>query len=122
MNTASAIVDKLRSGQKLKPSQVKEYLKNEFSSILQNAGSNVLSYKDGELNTYFIVGVNGAGKTTLIGKLANRFRIQGKKSLLQQATLSEQPQKNSSTSGASVQARRLSEMTVLTPRLWFLTQ
>ncbi len=82
VNTASAIVDKLRSGQKLKPSQVKEYLKNEFSSILQNAGSNVLSYKDGELNTYFIVGVNGAGKTTLIGKLANRFRIQGKKVLV----------------------------------------
>lgn len=82
VNTASAIVDKLRSGQKLKPSQVKEYLKNEFSSILQNAGSNVLSYKDGELNIYFIVGVNGAGKTTLIGKLANRFRIQGKKVLV----------------------------------------
>lgn len=82
VNTASAIVDKLRSGQKLKPSQVKEYLKNEFSSILQNVGSNVLSYKDGELNIYFIVGVNGAGKTTLIGKLANRFRIQGKKVLV----------------------------------------
>lgn len=82
VNTASAIVDKLRSGQKLKPSQVKEYLKSEFSTILQNAGSNVLSYKDGELNIYFIVGVNGAGKTTLIGKLANRFRIQGKKVLV----------------------------------------
>lgn len=82
VNTASAIVDKLRSGQKLKPSQVKEYLKNEFSSILQNAGSNVLSYKDGELNIYFIVGVNGAGKTTLIGKLAHRFKLQGKKVLV----------------------------------------
>lgn len=82
VNTASAIVDKLRSGQKLKPSQVKEYLKSEFSTILQNAGSNVLSYKDGELNIYFIVGVNGAGKTTLIGKLAHRFKSQGKKVLV----------------------------------------
>ncbi len=82
VNTASAIVDKLRSGQKLKPSQVKEYLKSEFSTILQNAGSNVLSYKDGELNIYFIVGVNGAGKTTLIGKLAHRFKLQGKKVLV----------------------------------------
>lgn len=82
VNTASAIVDKLRSGQKLKPSQVKEYLKSEFSTILQNAGSNALSYKDGELNIYFIVGVNGAGKTTLIGKLAHRFKLQGKKVLV----------------------------------------
>ena len=82
VNTASAIVDKLRSGQKLKPSQVKKYLKSEFSTILQNAGSNALSYKDGELNIYFIVGVNGAGKTTLIGKLAHRFKLQGKKVLV----------------------------------------
>lgn len=82
VNTASAIVDKLRSCQKLKPSQVKEYLKSEFSTILQNAGSNALSYKDGELNIYFIVGVNGAGKTTLIGKLAHRFKLQGKKVLV----------------------------------------
>ena len=61
VNTASSIVDKLRSGagSKMKPSQVKEYLKNEFSAILESAGSNVLSYKDGELNIYFIVGVNG---------------------------------------------------------------
>ncbi len=84
VNTASSIVDKLRSGagSKMKPSQVKEYLKNEFSAILESAGSNVLSYKDGELNIYFIVGVNGAGKTTLIGKLAHRFRLQGKKVLV----------------------------------------
>lgn len=84
VNTASSIVDKLRSGagSKMKPSQVKEYLKNEFSAILESAGSNVLAYKDGELNIYFIVGVNGAGKTTLIGKLAHRFRLQGKKVLV----------------------------------------
>lgn len=82
VNTASAIVDKLRNGTKMKPSQVKEYLKNEFSSILENAGCNKLSYTDGELNIYFIVGVNGAGKTTLIGKLANRFKLQGKKVLV----------------------------------------
>ena len=82
VNTASSIVDKLRKQNNLKPSQVKEYLQNEFSSILQSAGANILNYKDNELNIYFIVGVNGAGKTTLIGKLANRFKLQGKKVLV----------------------------------------
>lgn len=82
VNVSSEIVDKLRKGNKLKPSQVREYLKNEFSQILNNAGSNILNYTDGEINIYFIVGVNGAGKTTLIGKLANRFKEQGKKVLV----------------------------------------
>lgn len=82
VNTASSIVDKLRKQNNLKPSQVKGYLQNEFSSILQSAGANILNYKDNELNIYFIVGVNGAGKTTLIGKLANRFKLQGKKVLV----------------------------------------
>ena len=66
VNTASGIVDKLRKQNKMKPSRVREYLQNEFSSILTGAGSNELNFKDNELNLYFIVGVNGAGKTTLI--------------------------------------------------------
>lgn len=82
VNTASSIVDKLRKQNSMKPSQVKEYLQNEFSDILAAAGSNTLNYKENELNLYFIVGVNGAGKTTLIGKLANRFKQQGKKVLV----------------------------------------
>lgn len=82
VNTASSIVDKLRKQNSMKPSQVKEYLQNEFSDILTAAGSNTLNYKENELNLYFIVGVNGAGKTTLIGKLANRFKQQGKKVLV----------------------------------------
>lgn len=82
VNTSSEIVDKLRKGKQLKPSQVKEYLKDEFSQILNSAGSNVLNYKEGGVNIYFIVGVNGAGKTTLIGKLANRFKEEGKKVLV----------------------------------------
>ena len=82
VNTASSIVDKLRKQNNMKPSQVREYLQNEFSSILNAAGSNSLNYKGNELNLYFIVGVNGAGKTTLIAKLAYRFKQQGKKVLV----------------------------------------
>ncbi len=82
VSTASFIVDKLRKKSNMKPSQVKEYLQQEFTNILNAAGSTELNYKENELNIYFIVGVNGAGKTTLIGKLANRFRQQNKKVLV----------------------------------------
>lgn len=82
VGTAADIVDKLRKQNDKKPSQVREYLQNEFSQILNAAGNNTLNYKENELNLYFVVGVNGAGKTTLIGKLANRFKQQGKKVLV----------------------------------------
>lgn len=79
---SSELVDKLRNQSKVKPSEVKEYLKNEFLKTLQDAGSNELNYTPDVLNIYFITGVNGAGKTTLIGKLAYRFKNQGKKVLI----------------------------------------
>lgn len=76
------LVDKLRSQNKIKPSQVKEFLQAEFIKTLDEAGSCNLAYKDGELNIYFITGVNGAGKTTLIGKLAYRFKQEDKRVLI----------------------------------------
>ena len=82
VNYAAELVDKLRNQTKIKPSEVKEFLENEFLSTLEKAGSCELCYKEGELNIYFITGVNGAGKTTLIGKLAYRFKEQGKKVLI----------------------------------------
>ena len=82
VNYASELVDKLRSQNKIKPSQVKEFLQDEFIKTLDEAGSCNLAYKDGELNIYFITGVNGAGKTTLIGKLAYRFKQEGKRVLI----------------------------------------
>ncbi len=82
VNYAAELVDKLRGQSKIKPSQVKEYLRSEFLNTLQNAGENTLKYEEGKLNIYFITGVNGAGKTTLIGKLAYKFKNQGKKVLI----------------------------------------
>lgn len=79
---ASSITDKLRKQTKVKPSQIKEFLKEEFKTILDSAGSTELNWSDNSLNVYFITGVNGAGKTTLIAKLANNFRLSGKKVLL----------------------------------------
>ena len=79
---ASELIDKLRAQNKIKPSQVREFLREEFLKTLADAGSTELNYKDGGLNIYFITGVNGAGKTTLIGKLAYKFRQEGKKVLI----------------------------------------
>lgn len=81
VNVSAEIVDKLRKQDKVKPSQVREFLKNEFSQILSNSNTN-LNFSDNMLNIYLITGVNGAGKTTLIAKLANRFVKQGKKVLV----------------------------------------
>ena len=82
VNYASELVDKLRGQNKIKPSQVKEFLQSEFLKTLDEAGSGKIAFKDGELNIYFITGVNGAGKTTLIGKLAYRFKQEGKRMLI----------------------------------------
>lgn len=78
---ASELVDKLRNQNKIKPTDVKNYLKTEFLNTLKNAGSNQINYQEG-LNIYFICGVNGVGKTTLIGKLAYKFKNEGKKVLI----------------------------------------
>ena len=82
VNYTAKLIDKLRNQTKIKPSYVKNYLKEEFSKTLNAAGSSELEYRENELNIYFITGVNGAGKTTLIGKLAYKFRQGGKKVLI----------------------------------------
>ena len=82
VNYAAELVDNLRTKKTAKPSELKDYLKEEFKKTLSDAGSTKLNYKDGELNIYFIAGVNGAGKTTLIAKMAYRFKQEGKKVLI----------------------------------------
>ena len=79
---AAELVDNLRDQTKIKPSEVKNYLKNEFLKTLSDAGDTKLKYVDNSLNIYFIAGVNGVGKTTLIGKLAYKFKQEGKKVLI----------------------------------------
>lgn len=82
VNYAAELVDNLRNKKNAKPSELKNYLKEEFKKTLSEAGSTELNYKDNELNIYFIAGVNGAGKTTLIAKMAYQFKQDGKKVLI----------------------------------------
>jgi len=82
VNYAAELVDNLRKQDKIKPSAVKEYLRNSFTETLNKTGSTELNYVNNDLNIYFIAGVNGVGKTTLIGKLAYKFKQEGKKVLI----------------------------------------
>jgi len=83
VDTTVYIIERLRENKnKVKPNKLGEYLKNEFKEIIKAPGSNNLNLKKDQLNTFLITGVNGAGKTTLIGKLAYRFKLEGKKVLV----------------------------------------
>ncbi len=77
------IVDKIRKN-KVKSSELKDFLKTEFLNILNPAysGNEKLLYEDNKLNIYFVAGINGAGKTTLIGKLSHKLKNEGKKVLI----------------------------------------
>lgn len=79
---ATELTDKLRNKKDSKPSELKNYLKEEFKKTLTEAGTTELNYDENGLNIYFITGVNGVGKTTLIAKMAYRFKQEGKKVLV----------------------------------------
>lgn len=57
---------------------VKRLLQEEIVALLRPIGRPLAQNEDG-LTAMLVVGVNGAGKTTTIGKLAQRFRNDGKR-------------------------------------------
>ncbi len=75
------IVNKIKE-KRVKSAELKDFLKEEFSNILNSAGNPKLIFEENKLNIYFVTGINGAGKTTLIGRLAHKFKNEGKKVLL----------------------------------------
>ncbi|MEF9992503.1 MAG: signal recognition particle-docking protein FtsY [Romboutsia sp.] len=84
VNTTMDIIDKLRDKIKSKgitnPMDVRIELKTIVEEILTNENS-TLDVSNSPI-IILMVGVNGVGKTTTIGKLANRYRSEGKKVLL----------------------------------------
>ena len=84
VNTTMDIIDKLRDKIKdnkiTEPQGVKEELNNIREEILTNEKFNLNVEKSPTI--ILMVGVNGVGKTTTIGKLANRYKQEGKKVLL----------------------------------------
>lgn len=88
--TAEQLTTALRDEAKLQKAESHEELKKVIVEKLvelydQNGDSaqeKLHFHQDGKPNIYLFVGVNGAGKTTTIGKLAKRFKDEGKSVLL----------------------------------------
>lgn len=81
------IAEELREEVRLKNPKKRQDVKNviieKLADTLDDNGLNhTLNLQDDGLSVFIFVGVNGVGKTTTIGKLANRYRLEGKKVLL----------------------------------------
>ena len=61
-------------------SELADILKQEILTVLGEDAR--ISVPEGQLHTILVLGINGAGKTTTIGKLAHRFRSEGKRVLV----------------------------------------
>ena len=82
--TANNIITKLRERIKKEKisdaEEIKKALKEEMKAILDKTDNSLkLETKP---SVVLVVGVNGVGKTTSIGKIANKFRKEGKKVIL----------------------------------------
>ncbi len=78
--TALKISEKISSkayGRKIAVTQLKEYLIDEITMILEPIAKPIPIYQTVP-QIVVIVGVNGSGKTTTIGKLASQFKMAGK--------------------------------------------
>ncbi len=100
--TAEQLTDELREEAKLQNAKSRDDLKKvivEKLVDLYDQGGNsedekLIYHPDDKPNVYLFVGVNGAGKTTTIGKLAKRFKDEGKSVILQLPIPLEQGQLN----------------------------
>ena len=83
MATAEDICDRLRKKVKetgtTDPEQIHVLLQEVVSEMLRGGQELNLNTKP---SVILVIGVNGVGKTTTIGKMANRFKNEGKKVLL----------------------------------------
>ena len=88
--TAEQLTDELREEAKLQNSKSRDDLKQVIVEKLvdlydqggQGKDEKLAYDPDAKPNVYLFVGVNGAGKTTTIGKLAKRFKDEGKSVIL----------------------------------------
>jgi fused signal recognition particle receptor len=86
VNTTTEILDSIRDQVSRKtlqdPAELRSTLKAELRKILSVNDAPPRKVAEGEPFVILIVGVNGVGKTTTIGKLANRFKKEGKSVML----------------------------------------
>lgn len=87
-NTVMQLTDELRTeAQRLNIKEtegLREVIVEKIVEIYhqEDDHSEAMNIEDGRLNVILMVGVNGVGKTTTIGKLAHRYKMEGKKVML----------------------------------------
>ena len=87
-NTVMQLTDELRTEAQRRNIQdtadLREVIVEKIVEIYhqEDDQSEVMNLEDGRLNVILMVGVNGVGKTTTIGKLAYRYKMEGKKVML----------------------------------------
>jgi fused signal recognition particle receptor len=74
-------VSKLKFKKDITVNEVKQKIAEEINIILSNV-EKPFQYVDKELQIIILCGVNGNGKTTTIGKLAHKFKNDGKKVMI----------------------------------------
>ena len=83
--TVMTLIDELKMEVKRKniqdPSEVQSAISEKLVAIYETGdqSSSALNIQENELTVILFVGVNGVGKTTTIGKLAYKFKSEGKK-------------------------------------------
>ncbi|MBO7144224.1 MAG: signal recognition particle-docking protein FtsY [Salinivirgaceae bacterium] len=80
------IQERAKTDKYLNTNELNKLLRDEITALLAenkaNSHDNAIETTAGKPYVIMVVGVNGAGKTTTIGKLANKFKQQGKKVMI----------------------------------------
>ncbi|ASR47999.1 signal recognition particle-docking protein FtsY [Paenibacillus kribbensis] len=86
VNTVMNLIEDLRVEVKKRKiedaSELQPVLSEKLSELLRGNDNSQLQMSSNGITVILFVGVNGVGKTTTIGKLAHRFKQEGKKVLL----------------------------------------
>ncbi|MGW9529586.1 signal recognition particle-docking protein FtsY [Paenibacillus terrae] len=86
VNTVMNLIEDLREEVKKRKiedaSELQPVLSEKLSELLRGNDNSQLQMSPDGITVILFVGVNGVGKTTTIGKLAHRFKQEGKKVLL----------------------------------------
>lgn len=85
LGTAGHVAARLKSeryAKDISADEVRQVLAEVVADILEPVAKPLLADPAHKPHVILVVGVNGTGKTTTIGKLANRFRKEGKKVML----------------------------------------
>lgn len=86
VNTVMELIDDLREEVRIRriedAAELQPVLSEKLTGLLRGSENTGLNMQPSGITVILFVGVNGVGKTTTIGKMAHRFKQEGKKVLL----------------------------------------